>query len=206
MSERESAVAAEDTVVLVTEPDFGTKVTASVRRRRAADLLGRSAVEVTARAAWPAIALYAGLRAFGVLVLWLFAADRNRGLLDLLGHYDAIHYAGIVARGYDQAIPLKPDGSLAITNLAFFPLFPGITALVDPILPGGPGSAGIVVSWLAGLGAAWGLFAIGTHLRDRRTGVLLAGLWAVLPHAGPGRRPGHRRQSCQGSHRSAQQP
>jgi hypothetical protein len=143
----------------------------------------RTAADVTARAAWPAIALYAGLRAFGVLVLWFFAAEKNRGLLELLGRYDAIHYAGIVARGYDHAIPLKAGGDPAITNLAFFPLFPGLTALADPVLPGGPGSAGIAVSWLAGLGAAWGLFAIGTHLNDRRTGVLLAGLWAVLPHA-----------------------
>jgi hypothetical protein len=58
-----------------------------------------------------------------------------------------------------------------------------LSALVDPILPGDGRIAGIAISWLAGLAAAWGLFAIGAHLRDRRTGVILAALWAVLPHA-----------------------
>lgn len=135
------------------------------------------------RAAWPAIALYAGLRAVSLLLLWYFAAKQGESLLEPLIRYDAVWYADIVQRGYDQAIPLKPDGSLATTNLAFFPLFPQITALVDPVVPGGPQVAGVLVSWLAGLAAAWGLFAIGTQVRDRRTGVLLAGLWAVLPHA-----------------------
>src|SRR5690606_36045782 len=64
-----------------------------------------------------------------------------------------------------------------------FPLYPGLIALLDPVLPGGPQAAGLAISWLAGPAAAWGLFAIGAHLRDRRTGVLLVALWAVLPHA-----------------------
>jgi 4-amino-4-deoxy-L-arabinose transferase-like glycosyltransferase len=51
------------------------------------------------------------------------------------------------------------------------------------LVPGGPATAGIADSWLAGLAAAWGLFAVGAHLRDRRTGVLLAAVWAVVPHA-----------------------
>ncbi|GIE85367.1 hypothetical protein [Actinoplanes regularis] len=135
------------------------------------------------RGAWPAIASYAVLRVLGVGVVWAFAIDRRRGLPQLLGGYDAGWYAGIVRHGYDTAIPLKPDGGLAMTNLVFFPLFPGLIAAADPVLPGGPGAAGIAISWLAGLAAAWGLYAIGAHLRDRGTGILLAALWAVLPHA-----------------------
>jgi hypothetical protein len=135
------------------------------------------------RAAWPALAGYAVLRAVGLLVLWHFAADRHRDLWALLGRYDASWYAGIATHGYDAVIPLKPDGTPATTNLAFFPLYPGLTALADRILPGDAAAAGIVVAWLAGLAAAWGLFAIGLHLRNRRTGVVLAVLWAVIPHA-----------------------
>ncbi|MFI1992255.1 hypothetical protein [Actinoplanes sp. NPDC020271] len=134
------------------------------------------------RAAWPAVALYAALRFVGIAVAWAFAADQHRSLLKLLGAYDAIWYAGIVQHGYDTAIPLKANGSPATTNLAFFPFFPGLVAIVDPVLPGGADVAGIVVSWLAGLAAAWGLFAVGAFLRDRRTGIILAGVWAVLPH------------------------
>ncbi|BCJ46123.1 membrane protein [Actinoplanes ianthinogenes] len=134
------------------------------------------------RAAWPALAGYALLRAAGLLTLWYFAAAKHRGMGFLLGRYDANWYVGIATRGYDTAIPLNPDGSLATTNLAFFPLYPGLIALADRILPGDAHLAGIAVAWLAGLAAAWGLFAIGTHLRSRRAGVLLAALWAVLPH------------------------
>ena len=144
---------------------------------------GVDRVSVGIRAAWPAVASYAGLRLVNILFLWFFAAEQRRGLLFLLGRYDAIHYTGIVTRGYDHAIAVKPNGDLATTNLAFFPLYPKLTALFDPFLPGGAATAGILVSWLAGLGAAWGLFAVGACLRDRRTGILLAALWAVLPHA-----------------------
>jgi len=153
------------------------------RQRRGGSSAGSTVTDVGFRAAWPAVAGYAGLRLVSILFLWYFAAEQHKGLLSLLGKYDAIHYAGIVTHGYDHAIPLKPNGDLAITNLAFFPLYPKLTALFDPILPGGAATAGIVVSWLAGLAAAWGLFAVGTHLRDRRTGIVLAALWAVLPHA-----------------------
>lgn len=42
---------------------------------------------------------------------------------------------------------------------------------------------GVLLSWVASLVAAWGIHAVGAHLHDRRTGVLLAVLWGLLPHA-----------------------
>ena len=39
------------------------------------------------------------------------------------------------------------------------------------------------VAVVASLAAAWGLYAVGDHLHDRRTGVLLAVVWGLLPHA-----------------------
>jgi hypothetical protein len=135
------------------------------------------------RAAWPAVALYAGLRAVAVLVLWGMTEARGLDLAGVLTRFDGGIYIRIATQGYDAAIPLKPDGSLAPTNLAFFPLYPGLIAVVDPVFPGDARVAGIAVSWAAGLAAAWGLYAVGAQLRDRRTGVLLAGLWAVVPHA-----------------------
>src|SRR4029078_10416072 len=55
--------------------------------------------------------------------------------------------------------------------------------LPPPALEGDTGTARVVVSWPAGALAALGLYAIGTHLRSRPTGIVLAGLFAVLPHA-----------------------
>ncbi len=187
MSESKSAMAEEPTVV----PPLGssrTQPAAIPAQRRGEGQLhsspsrGDRSLNVTLRAAWPALAWYATLRGTCLLVLWLSASHLDRSLLTILGNFDAMHYAEIVTDGYDHAIPLKPDGGLAPTNLAFFPLYPGLTALADLILPGGARSAGIAVAWLAGLAAAWALYAIGAHLHDRRTGVILAALWAVVPH------------------------
>src|SRR3712207_2671999 len=79
MPEHDSRLAAEQTAVLA-YPSGVPAVT--VPRQRG--LPGpppsthRAAADVTARAAWPAIACYAGLRAFSVLVLWIFAQEQNR--------------------------------------------------------------------------------------------------------------------------------
>jgi hypothetical protein len=131
----------------------------------------------------PALLLYAVLRAAGLLVLWAYATADHRDFWELLNRYDAGHYAGIVIRGYDTAIPVQIDGTAGTTNLAFFPLYPYLVGLVDRWWGTGVPTAQLIVAWAAGLAAAWGLYAVGAQLRNRRTGVALAGLWAVVPHA-----------------------
>ena len=135
------------------------------------------------RGAWPALALYAGLRAVAMLVLWRNVDARGLDLGNVLTRFDGGIYLRIAMQGYETGIPLQPGGGLAPTNLAFFPLYPGLIAALDPVLPGDPRVTAIAVSWAAGLAAAWGLYAVGAQLRDRRTGIVLAGLWAVVPHA-----------------------
>ncbi len=186
MPDPRSEISADPTVVLQVPGSARTADIPTQRRGGSqpapAPSKVRAVADVTLRAAWPAIAGYAALRGICLLVLWLYALGQDRSLLAILGNFDAIHYTEIVTHGYDHTIPLKPDGTLAPTNLAFFPLYPGLTTLADLILPGGARSAGIAVAWLAGLAAAWGLYAVGAHLRDRRTGIVLAALWAVVPH------------------------
>jgi hypothetical protein len=145
-----------------------------------------AALRPTLRAAAPALLLYAGIRLFALLALYVFWHRSGSQfefwqLLD--GRFDSGWYQQIADRGYDHAIPVSPNGSLRPTNLAFFPLLPGLIALVTTITPFGSAIAGLVVSWLSCLATAWGLFAIGSQVRDRMTGILLAGLWAVIPHA-----------------------
>ncbi|TDC40283.1 hypothetical protein E1211_01805 [Micromonospora sp. 15K316] len=67
--------------------------------------------------------------------------------------------------------------------MAFFPLYPLLVRFTEPLSPLQFRNTAIVLAWLASLAAAWGLFAIGNHLHDRRTGVLLAVVWGLLPHA-----------------------
>jgi hypothetical protein len=131
----------------------------------------------------PALLLYAVLRALSLLVLWLYARADHEDIWNRLNRYDAGFYADIVINGYDRTIPVQLDGALGATNLAFFPLYPYLVGLIDPMVGGGVPTAQLVLSGAAGLAAAWGLYAVGAHLRGPRTGVALAALWAVVPHA-----------------------
>ncbi|GAA2576241.1 mannosyltransferase family protein [Actinomadura fulvescens] len=126
--------------------------------------------------ALPALALYAVVRAVGVYVLWAWGASRDKALVDLLGRsWDSNWFLAIAQSGYDY-------GDTERSNLAFFPLYPLLLKGTDTVLPLDGAEAGILVAWLAALAAAWGLFAVGTHVHDRRTGIMLAVLWGVIPH------------------------
>jgi hypothetical protein len=142
-----------------------------------------SALASSVVAAAPAILGYALLRAIGLLVLWVWSRRVHADLWVLLDQrYDAVHYLGIVARGYDTHIAVGSDGRPLLTNLAFFPLYPALIRVVAAVsVP--PPAAALIVSWLASLFAAWGLFQVGGHVHGRRAGVALALLWGVLPHA-----------------------
>ncbi|WP_223884420.1 hypothetical protein [Micromonospora craniellae] len=112
----------------------------------------------------------------GVLTVYVWARNTGRAPGERLASSDGIRYLKIAQQGYDGFAEVQSD-------MAFFPLFPGLVAVLDRILPLDAQDVGLIVAWVAGLAAAWGLFAIGAHLHNRRTGVLLAALWAALPHA-----------------------
>jgi hypothetical protein len=44
-------------------------------------------------------------------------------------------------------------------------------------------AVGLAITWIAALACAWALFELGRLLRDARTGVLFAVLWALMPSA-----------------------
>ncbi|MEU6074131.1 hypothetical protein [Micromonospora sp. NPDC047074] len=158
-----------------TDPDrktraAGTTATATlgdgVRRLRSALLL-----------AWPALAGYAAIRAVGLVVLAVWGDARDARFGQLIGmRADAGWYLRIAERGYDSGEQLQSD-------MAFFPLYPYLVSWLEPLSPLAMRNTAIAVAWIASLAAAWGLFAVGNHLYGRRTGVLLAVLWGLLPHA-----------------------
>jgi hypothetical protein len=135
------------------------------------------------RAARAAVGLYLLLRLVGVAVLALMAHRAGRTPWAPLFGYDAVWYLDLARHGYDTVMQTRPDGSYATINLMFFPLYPALVAAVDAVLPGGTGVAALVVGWAAGLAAAWGIYAVGALVRDRRTGIVLAALWALVPPA-----------------------
>lgn len=156
-------------------PDTATGAPAAWWGTERARMLGGAAA---------AMALYVALRASTVAVLALYAREHERhlGLRKLLVNWDSIWYGRIADHGYDKALTYNADGVPEMTNLAFFPLYPSLVAAAEFVLPIHTSTALLLVAWTCGLAAAVALYALGTHLRDRTTGILLAGLWAVVPH------------------------
>ncbi|WP_374119108.1 hypothetical protein [Streptomyces odontomachi] len=146
----------------------------------------RPTVRVRARAvhalrhAAPALLGYAAVRALGVAVLALWSAAAGKSAHQLLSaRWDSLWYTRVAAHGYGWQVRL-PDGTVH-TNLAFFPLLPWLERLGAALTPLSYADAGLLVSWLASLAAAWGVFAVADHCHGRRVGVCAALLWAVLP-------------------------
>ncbi|UTR78019.1 hypothetical protein [Streptomyces cavourensis] len=134
------------------------------------------------RAAAPALAVYAAVRALGLLALWAAAHASGKDPVGRLsGRWDSVWYQRIAENGYGHTVAL-PDGALH-SDLAFFPLLPALERGISEVTPLTLDGAGLLVAWTAGLLAAWGIFAVGAHLHGRRTGVVLAALWGVYPTA-----------------------
>ncbi|MGW1819576.1 hypothetical protein ACWCQM_39240 [Streptomyces sp. NPDC002125] len=130
----------------------------------------------------PALGAYAAVRAVGLLVFWVAASAAGKDATHLLGgRWDSVWYQRIAENGYGWTATL-PDGTVH-PDLAFFPLLPALERGLATVTPLTLQSAGIAVAWLAGLLAAWGIFAVGARLHGRRTGVLLAALWGAYPTA-----------------------
>ncbi|WP_414169644.1 hypothetical protein ACMATS_29770 [Streptoverticillium reticulum] len=142
-------------------------------------LRGRAVPGVLRRAA-PALLVYAGVRALGVVVLAVWGLSDGKDPLTLLSaRWDSLWYARIAEHGYGYTLHLS--GGRVHSDLAFFPLLPSLERGLSAVLPLSAGEAGLVVSAVASLGAAGALFAIGELCHGRRAGIALAALWAALP-------------------------
>jgi hypothetical protein len=131
-------------------------------------------------------AIYAGIRLLSVALAAFalrqdgFAAARHWGVLRWLRAGDGGHYLAIAAHGYAY-----PAGQLA--HASVFSFFPGYPALMRAVawLPGvSLLGAGLAVTAIAGLAAAWGITTLGMKLTaDPRISLLMAAVWAVAPSA-----------------------
>ncbi|MFJ3441824.1 hypothetical protein ACIPM2_11690 [Streptomyces sp. NPDC086081] len=132
------------------------------------------------RRAAPALLGYAAVRALGLLALFLWSAARDKSAYTLLtARWDALWYVRVAELGYGYEVRLA-NGDVH-SNLAFFPLLPWLERLVAAVSPLSYADGGFLVSLLASLAAAWGIFAVADHVYGRRAGVCAVLLWAVLP-------------------------
>ncbi|GAB2948793.1 glycosyltransferase family 39 protein [Streptomyces pseudoechinosporeus] len=146
----------------------------------------------------PALLGYAAVRALGLVALALWSAARDKSPHQLLtARWDSLWYTRVAELGYGYEVRL-PNGDVH-SNLAFFPLLPWLERAVSAVTPLSYADAGLLISTLASLAAAWGIFAVADHVytekkarsaalegRWRETGGIRAGvcavlLWAVLP-------------------------
>jgi hypothetical protein len=127
--------------------------------------------------------IYAGIRVLSVAIA-AFAlqhgkfSDRHWSLLRWMRAADGGHYLAIAAHGYTY-----PPGQLAHASVfSFFPAYPAAMSALARL----PGvtlvGAGLAVTAIAGLAAAWGITVLGMKLNaDPRISLLMVAVWAVAP-------------------------
>ncbi|MFJ4979105.1 hypothetical protein ACIP6X_27790 [Streptomyces coeruleorubidus] len=132
------------------------------------------------RRAAPALLGYAAVRGLGLIALALWSTARDKSAYTLLtARWDALWYTRVAELGYGYEVRLA-NGDVH-SNLAFFPLLPWLERLVAAVSPLSHADGGFLVSLVASLAAAWGIFAVADHVYGRRAGVCAVLLWAVLP-------------------------
>lgn len=148
-------------------------------RRRVLGRLGASLGR-----AWLALAVYATVRAAGVVCVAVGAWRIGKHPQNQLGHYwDGLWYVGIAQHGYGTDRPSVTHPGLTFSDLAFFPLYPGLIRAVTGVVPLSPVTAGLLIAWTTAGLAAWGIHAVGEQLYGRRVALMLVVLWGLLPHA-----------------------
>lgn len=164
----------------------------------------RASLWAAARLAAPAIGLYLVLRVVslevtallanaardrdpGRQVFWDGSHDKWRGfssMLDALLAWDGRWYVLLADEGVRGPMgAVDANGVPYHLRVMFSPLYPWLARPLTVLPFISPVTACLIVSFGSAVAAAWGLFVIGRRLRDDRFGVLLAGLWAVVPAA-----------------------
>ncbi|NSC20870.1 hypothetical protein FM076_06470 [Streptomyces albus subsp. chlorinus] len=127
-----------------------------------------------------AVLAYAGVRALGLAVLAVWCAARGTSVHTLLAaRWDSLWYTRVAEGHYGYTVSLPGGGSHS--DLAFFPLLPGLESAGSRLTPLTAPDTGLLVSGLASLAAAWALYLVGERLHGRRAGVCLAVLWGAVP-------------------------
>lgn len=129
--------------------------------------------------ALPAIFFFVLVKLFGVfvLVIWSQLNGKSAGVL-LSQRWDSLWYTRVAEHGYGYVLQ-APDGRL-LSNMAFFPLFPWLERGVAHVTSVSLSGAGLMVSAVSSLLAAWGIYAVASRY-GARSATIAVGLWATLP-------------------------
>lgn len=131
----------------------------------------------SASRAWPAVGVYLAIRLVSTAVFAILSAGHGYAQRGLFVFVDSGWYRLIAEHGYNTHI--ATFGS----PFPFFPLYPGLMRLGHDVTGLNVDVVGVIITWIAAAACAWALFEIGRLVRDARTGVIFAALWALLPSA-----------------------
>ena len=129
------------------------------------------------------VMIYAGIRLLGLVTavfLLHHGRFRQRGLSvsNWITGGDGYFYRLIAGHGYQY----RPGQLFHAFVFSFFPGYPAAIASLRWFPGLTAARAGLAVTLLAGMAAAWGLVTLGLKLTgDRRVSLLLVAIWAVAP-------------------------
>lgn len=132
------------------------------------------------RSAFTALSCYFFVRAIGLLVLsiWSFVNEKSATTL-LSERWDSLWYVRVIEQGYDFVLT-APDGRV-LSDMAFFPLLPWLEKSVSWITGLSHPESGLLISALASLVAAAGIFYIVEMHQGENVAIVSVVLWAALP-------------------------
>ncbi len=139
----------------------------------------RRAVAVSRRDVLVALGGFAAVRALVLLSLTASADRIGRSSYEVLTKWDAQWYAGIAEHGYGF-VRTMPDGRV-LSDYAFFPLFPWTERLLAGVTGLPAVGAGVLISAVASLAAAAGIFVVAERVIGSHAAVVATILWAVVP-------------------------
>jgi hypothetical protein len=128
-----------------------------------------------------ALAAHVVIRAFGLILLYAAGLFNGESAYFALTRWDATWYRRIAEHGYGH-VQVASDGR-RLSDYAFFPLYPIAERALSAVTGLPLVQAGLVISAISSLVAAAGIYRVGTHLHDARTGVILVCLWSSVPVA-----------------------
>ena len=133
------------------------------------------------------LAAYAASRIVTGLAVALAAFAAGKPVGEVLVTWDGRWYEKIVLHGYPTTVPQGDwsagTGHRVQSEIAFFPLYPLLVRLVDPLIPGGPSTAGVVVTLICGALATVFVWQLTAWIADRDTANRAAVLFCFSPGA-----------------------
>lgn len=131
-------------------------------------------------------AVFLAVRLMGLVALSIMAARADSDVIEKLHTWDGAWLLAIAEHGYADvpADMLDAFGNhTPVTPLGFFPGFPTVVAAVGRITGGNLVVAGLLVSLVSGIAAAYALTRLGELVPggSRRAGLVLVGLFAAMP-------------------------